>query len=200
MSEHNGLRRLFVGGLHRGDRYKLYIPDDVLILALLHHILDLCMDALLEYPIKESEAEFMVDYAEARLKHLKGELSELRSIGGQSFDEVFEWVFEKVREKSREVYRILVDELYRKNIPVGCGRKGIMRLLRMFIRNKGYAGIIYVNNRPLPLAAAATKIFSMLKSGEKVRVGFTLRLGPYVYVVYRVIEASSIPEFMHKIL
>lgn len=45
------------------QRYLFYIPDDVIVIATLHHILDLCMGFLYKTPIGEEESNLMLEYA-----------------------------------------------------------------------------------------------------------------------------------------
>ncbi|RLE46028.1 MAG: hypothetical protein DRJ31_10490 [Candidatus Methanomethylicota archaeon] len=81
------------------NRYMVYIPDDALVLATLHHILDLCMHCMLNDPLKEDEAELMLEYARRALRGYYNKLRELRSMTERPFTEVFEWLMGILKER-----------------------------------------------------------------------------------------------------
>ena len=189
-----------VGRYERSERYLLYIPDDVLALATLHHILDLCMDYLRTNRIDESESYLMIDYAKNVLIHYRENLSELKTAVGVSFDKVFDWLIGILKDRSRQLYRLLINEIKMKGLEPGLANSNaVMKLLQSYVRKIGYSGIIYVNDRPLPIAAAAKKIFKLLTRGETIELGFTIRDRYLYYVIVKVVKVSNIRELREKL-
>jgi len=183
-----------------GRRYMVYVPDDALALATLHHILDVATDRLLNtYPpitidrsalLFEQVREFMKDYVH--------QLEKLKTMEGSTFDQVFDRIINVLKEKSQQVYTILVEYLKSKGLEPGCGAEVLRRLLQDFVREKGYYGIVYVNNTPLPVAAAAIKAFNELTKGRRVVLGFSKYRGPYP-LVHKEIASSSVKELCEKL-
>jgi len=189
------LNRLISRGLLQSPRYKIYIPDDALMLATLHHILDLCMQALRELPIKEENVKLMLRYADEGLKHYARELEELIVLHGRSFKEVYEWLIGVLEVRVTQIYRLLADELSARGIPIGCGSEGLRNLLVDYVKTRGYHGIVYVNGRWLPVAVAAIKAFNELMRGNKVTLGF----GRHPQVIYEEIKASTLKELCDRL-
>ena len=185
-------------------RYMIYVPDDVLVLALLHHILDLSMDFLLNNDISADESALMIEYARQKMKEygIPTQLGELRTVDGRTFDEVLEWLLGVLRERSRWLYSLMVGELRSKGLGPGQGPKALARLLAEFVRSKGYYGIVYVNGRWLPTAAAANFAFNELRKGKGVVLGFTIPTGPGLppsTYIYEEVRASSLRELVEKL-
>jgi hypothetical protein len=186
------------------QRYMLYIPDDVLVLATLHHILDIATYCLLNvYPpitadesplLFEMTEKFMRNYTE-QLKEL--ETTELKTIGS-TFERVFGRLIGILKERAREVYVMLVEYLKSKGLEPGYGPEVLKSLLVEFVRKKEYYGIIYVNNTPLPVAAAAVRAFNELVKGEEVVLGFSRWRGPYP-PVHEEVRALSVRELCEKL-
>lgn len=179
--------------------YRLYIPDDALVLATLHHILDLCMGALRRYPIREDEAYLMVEYAEEGLRHYTRKLKELKAFHGRTFEDIYIWLIRIMKERSKLIYRLMVEELRSKGLIPGCGPETLKDLLTEYIRKKNYYGIVYINGEWLPVAAVANKAFSELKAGREIQLGFSKYRGPYPLIHER-IKASNLKELCKKIL
>jgi len=180
------------------NRYMFYIPDDAIVLATLHHILDLCMYYILNNPVEEDKAYLMVEYARRALHRYYAELKELRAMHGRPFTEVFEWLIEVLKERSRQIYRLLREELLMKGLDTGLSSQVVTSALSSYIRKKEYYGIIYVNGRWLPLASAANVIWKLLLRGQKVVIGFSKYRGPYPPIHER-IEVSDLRELLEKL-
>jgi len=176
----------------------LYIPDDAMVLATLHHILDLCMDAIYRYHIKEGEAHSMIKRADEALKSYCYELRNLTTGYGSSFEDVYRWLIGVLDARAERIYRMLAAELRAKRLRVCCNPRELQWLLVSYTKSKGYTGIIYVNNRPLPVAAAANKILGELGEEHKVVLGFTRVRGPYP-PIYEQIKASTLEELCRKL-
>jgi len=114
----------------------------------------------------------MVKYAEGALQDYVTKLRELKTQTNTSFSKVFEWIIEVLRERAEQIYDLLVAELKSKGIPLGCGPSGILNLLNEYIKKKGYYGIVCVNERDLPVAAAAASAFKELHKGYQVILKF----------------------------
>ena len=185
--------------MRRGTVYEgnvlLYIPDDALVLASLHHILDLCMDYLLNNPIGREESYLMVEYAKQKLWELGYvvRLMGLTAIGGRTHGEIFHWLIDVLRSYSHRLYDLMVKDLKAKGLEPGYGPEALKKLLSDFVKRKGYYGIIHVNGRPLPLAAAAGYIFKELRRKHIVELGFTKHRDPYA-PIHTKIKASSLRE------
>ncbi|RLG89153.1 MAG: hypothetical protein DRO15_01230 [Thermoprotei archaeon] len=180
-------------GIIWGDDYMIYIPDDAIALATLHHILDLCMDFLYKNPIKEDESHLMVEYAERELRHYARKLRELKAFAGRTFEEVFRWLIEVLKDKSKQLYRLMIKELELKGLKPGYSPERLRSLLIEYINKMGYYGVIYVNGTPLPVTAATYRIFSNLRVGQEVELGFSRYRGPYP-LIYEKIKVSSLEE------
>jgi len=189
------LNRLISRGFLQSPRYKIYIPDDALMLATLHHILDLCMQALRELPIREENAKLILRYADEGLKHYVRELEELTALHGRSFKEVYEWLIGVLEDRITQIYRLLADGLSARGIPIGCGPEGLRNLLVNYVKTRGYHGIVYVNGGWLPVAAAAIKAFNELMRGNKVTLGFSR----HPQVIYEEIKASTLKELCDRL-
>lgn len=180
------------------NRYMLYIPDDAIVLVTLHHILDLCMYCILNIPIGEDKADLMLEFARRMLHRYYTELTELRTIHGRPFSEVFEWLIAVLKQRSKLIYNLLRQELLAKGLDVGLGPHRVMIILSDFVRKKGYYGIIYVDGRWLPLASAANTIWRLLIRGQEVTIGFSRYRGPYLFI-YERIEVSKLRELFEKL-
>jgi len=183
-----------------GQRYIMYVPDDVLALATLHHILDVATDCLLNTypPITIDRSAFLFEQVRELMKDYVHQLKELRTMGGSTFDQVFDWLINVLKEKSQQVYTILIEYLKSKGLEPGYGPEVLRRLLQDFVREKEYYGIVYVNNTPLPVAAAAIKAFNELTKGRRVVLGFSKYRGPYP-PVHKEIASSSVRELCEKL-
>lgn len=190
--------RRFITNPYFQNRYMIYIPDDAIVLAILHHILDLCMHYILNYPLGESEAELMIKYARKALHRYYSELRGFETSFGRPFSEVFEWLIGILKERSKQIYRLLRRELLRRGLDVGLGPQRLRDMLSSFMRKKGFYGIICVNNQWLPLAAAANKAWKLLVKGEEVTIGFSRYRGPYP-PVHESIRASNLRELFRKL-
>ncbi len=167
----------------------LYIPDDALILATLHHVLDLCMDFLLNNPVSMEDSHLMLTYARARLRDYELRLRSLYEHGLPSLvdlSKAYDWLFQVLMERSKQLYQILAEELRRKGLKPGHGPRRILELLK----NKSTRGVVRVNGQPLPLAAAARKLFNELRKHKKTTLEFDdVR-----------IEAESLNELLEQLL
>jgi hypothetical protein len=183
-----------------GQRYIMYVPDDVLALATLHHILDVATDCLLNTcpPITIDRSAFLFEQVRELMKDYVHQLKELRTMGGSTFDQVFDWLINVLKEKSQQVYTILIEYLKSKGLEPGYGPEVLRRLLQDFVREKEYYGIVYVNNTPLPVAAATIKAFNELTKGRRVVLGFSKYRGPYP-PVHKEIASSSVRELCEKL-
>jgi len=99
----------------------IYIPDDVIILATLHHLLDLCMEVLREYRFRKSDAHLMIEYADRFFKDsfYVNELRKLTTTDGRSFQEVYERLIEILKERAEQIYEMLAAELRDRGTPIG---------------------------------------------------------------------------------
>jgi len=183
-----------------GQRYMVYVPDDALVLATLHHILDVATDRLLNTypPITIDSSALLFEQVRELMKGYVYQLKELKTMGGSTFDQVFDRIINVLKEKSQQVYTILVKYLKSKGLEPGCGAEVLRRLLQDFVREKGYYGIVYVNSTPLPVAAAAIKAFNELTKGRRVVLGFSKYRGPYP-PVHKEIASSSVKELCEKL-
>mgnify|MGYP000075143663 CR=1 FL=1 len=182
------------------QRYMIEIPDDVLVLATLHHILDVATYCLLNIhpPITVDESDLIFECAKRLLRHYANQLKELKTMDELPFDEVFDWLIDILKEKSREIYTMLTEYLRSKGLEPGYGDDVLKDLLSNYVRDRGYYGIICVNGTPLPLAAAARKAYSELTKGREVVIGFSLSGGPYP-VIHEELRASSVKELFEKL-
>jgi len=178
--------------------YNLYIPDDVIMLATLHHILDLCMEYLYKFPITEEEAVLMIEYAEKKLRDYFRRFRD-ETLSGDFLERAFNWLIGALKERAVQLYRLMVEELEEKGLKPGYSPENLARLLTEYVKEKGYYGIIYVNGIPLPVAAAASRIFSELRAGRRVELGFSRYRGPYP-PIHEKIEVSSLDEIFKKLL
>jgi hypothetical protein len=181
-------------------RCLIYIPDDVLVLATLHHILDVALDCLLKTypPITIDRSEQMFECVKARLQHYKNYLRDLETIRGHTFDQVFDWLIDVLKERSRQIYTILNDYLRSKGLSPGS--RGWEFYLRCYVERKGYYGILNVNGRPLPLAVAANSISKLLMEGKKVVIGFVLKARAHPYPPFdEVVETSNVSDLIKKL-
>jgi hypothetical protein len=178
----------------------MYIPDDVLVLATLHHILDVALDCLLKTypPITIDRSEQMFECAKARLQHYRDYLRDLETMVGQTFDRVFDWLIDVLKERGKQFYTIFDDYLRSKDLSPGSG--GLEFYLKCYVERKGYYGVLNVNGRPLPLAAAVNRVSKLLKEGKKVIIGFVLKARAYPYPPFdEVIEALNISDLIKKL-
>jgi len=179
-----------------------YIPDDALVLATLHHILDVALDCLLKTypPITIDRSEQVFGCAEAKLQYYKNHLRDLETMRGQTFDQVFDWLIDVLKERSRQIYTILDDYLRSKGLSPGSRGRDLRFYLKCYVERKGYYGILNVNGRPLPLAAAVNHISKLLKEGKKVVIGFVLKARAYPYPPFdEVIEASNVNDLVKRL-
>jgi hypothetical protein len=181
-------------------RYLIYIPDDVLVLATLHHILDVATYCLLNTypPIGIDDCALLFERTKASLRGYANRLRELQTAGGSPFSQVLENLVEALKGRCRQVYGILAQYLRSKNLEPGYGPEVLLRLLQDFVSRKGYYGIVYVNDRSLPVAAAARKAFAELVGGNRVVLGFSMYRGPYP-PVHEKVEATSVRELCEKL-
>jgi len=94
-----------------GEDYMTYVPDDAIILALLHHILDLCMYFLRGCSIERDGNYLMVEFAEQIFRNSYiNELRGLVSTSGEPFNEVFRRLIDAVKSMSGQVYELLIKE------------------------------------------------------------------------------------------
>lgn len=90
-----------------GEDYMGYVPDDAIILALLHHILDLCMYFLRRCSIERDESHLMVEFAEQIFRNSYiNELRGLVSTTGEPFNEVFRRLIDTVKGMSGQVWEV----------------------------------------------------------------------------------------------
>jgi hypothetical protein len=115
-----------------------------------------------------------------------------------TFDQVFNWLIDILKGKSREVYTILTKYLRSKGLEPGYGSDALSNLLHKYVKDRGYYGIICVNDTWLPLAAAVRKIYSELTKGREVIIGFSSSRGPYPLIHER-LRASSVKELFEKL-
>jgi hypothetical protein len=189
-----------------GERYSQYTPDDALALATLHHILDTATYYLLNIypPITMNKSVLMFECAQRSLRHYINELRELRTTFGKPFNQVFDWLISLLKERSPQIYMLLVEYLNSKNLEPGLGSDALKDLLNCYVEKKGYYGVIKVNGKPLPLAAAANKIHELLRKGESVVISFTSKVYVEIYrsPPYPVVEelkVSSLKELFGKL-
>jgi hypothetical protein len=181
-------------------RYLIYIPDDVLVLTILHHILDVATYYLLNTypPIGIDDCALLFERTKASLRDFANRLREFQTEGGSPFNQVLENLIEALKKRCCQVYEILVQYLRSKNLEPGYGPEVLLKLLQDFVSRKGYYGIVYVNDRPLPVAAAARKAFAELVKGGRVVLGFSMYRVPYPPICEKV-EASSVRELCEKL-
>ena len=187
---------IFLWNPEHARRYLAYVPDDCMILVLLHHILDLAMDYLLNNCVSEEKSSSMLEYACQEMKQYEIHLRELRSMDGRPFTEVLKWLCEILTERSRQLHALFVNELRSKGLGPGYGSKALTRVLSRYVNKKGYYGIINVNGKWLPIAAAATVIFNKLRKGESVTLGFSRYRGPYIH---EELKLQSFRELVDKL-
>lgn len=182
------------------QRYMMYVPDDALALATLHHVLDVATDCLLNThpPITIDRSASLFEQVRESMKGYVHGLKELKTMRGSTYEQVFDWLINVLKERGQQVYTILAEYLKSKGLEPGYGPEVLIRLLQDLVREKGYYGIVYVNNTPLPVAAAAVKAFNELTKGKRVVLGFSRYGGPYP-PVHEVVEASSVRELCEKL-
>lgn len=128
--------------------------------AILHHILDKIERILKEYGtlITHNPIKIVKHACENRYSHLM-------CLGEELFRQVSDFV-------QRNAYKIVDDILRESNIDA-IGPYVVVRLLTKYVKHKKIKGIISIPShmdRPLPVAAAARKIYALLKRGEKVTI------------------------------
>jgi hypothetical protein len=178
----------------------MYIPDDVLVLATLHHILDVALDCLLKTypPITIDKSEQVFECAEVRLQYYRGYLKGLETMVGQTFDRVFDWLIDVLKERSKQFYTIFDD--YLKSKGLSPGSRGLEFYLKCYVERKGYYGVLNINGRPLPLVAAVNYTSRLLKEGKKVVIGFVLKARAYPYPPFdEVVEALNVSDLIKKL-
>lgn len=92
---------------------------------------------------------------------------------------------------------VLVEYLKSKRLEPGYGPQVFRRLLQDFVREKGYYGIVYVNNAPLPVRVANVKAFDELMEGRRVVLDFSRCRGPYP-PLHEEVGALSVRELCEK--
>ena len=180
------------------ERYLIHIPDDALVLALLHHILDLAMKCLLDrgITIERSGEMILCAYEKIRQYYIHSQLGLLStSIGIGTFADVLEWLIRILIEKSKQLYNLFLTELKSKGLELGLGPRAIRDCMVHYVKERGYYGIVYIDGTPLPVAAAASKVYSKLRRGEGATIGFAK--APYL-IVER-ITVSSLKELVEKL-
>ena len=188
-------------GLIWGEEYLVYIPDDAIILALLHHILDLCTYFLRKYPIGRNESHLMVKFVREIFEKSYlyiNELRSLKSMTNEAFDKILRRLIDTVEGMSEQVYDLLIEYLSSKGLKPGYSLEALRDLLVDYVRRKGYYGIIYVNGAWLPVAAAASRIFKDLMAGQRVEIGFSKYRGPYP-PIHKRIEVTSLEDLIRKL-
>jgi len=144
--------------------------------ALLHHFLD-----KIERCLKERGAvvdpEKIIDRAmEKMLQHLLNRLS----------SEELMRVYLFLKSYSSEVVNDILEDMKNRGIGIEpIGPKPLMDLLKRYIDRHGYKKLILIpshifDGRPLPLVAAARKIFNELKKGNPVTIKFVTETRPYI--------------------
>jgi len=157
----------------------MYIPDDVLLAAVLHHILDVLEEIIRSwYPVASREkAPQLIDQAKETLSHIMFKLKGLRPLVAPhiSFDKMVEQMIDQLKKRAYEIYNEIISNLQKKGWKPEAGPGIIRTCLLEIIRKENIYGVITVNERPLPVVAAATKIYSELSKGKPVKV----TIGPY---------------------
>lgn len=74
------------------QRYMIYVPDDALALATLHHILDVATYHLLNAhpPITIDESALLFDQTRESMKSYASQLKELKTMGASTYEHVFD--------------------------------------------------------------------------------------------------------------
>lgn len=125
-------------------------------------------------------------------------LKNIKTMTSKSFDIVFEWLIEILKPRSKQLYRVMVEELEEKGLKPGFSPDNVRDLLVEYVERKGYYGIIYVNGNPLPVVSAAQRIYSYLKNGQEVVIGFSKYKGPYP-PVHEEIKAKTLDELFRRL-
>jgi hypothetical protein len=183
-----------------GQRCMIYVPDDALALATLHHILDVITDVLLNMypPVTIDKSDLLFEVVRRSLGHYVEQLKELKTMGGSTFDRVFDWLVAVLKERGQQLHTMLAEYLRSRGLEPGYGPDTLRELLLSYVRERGYYGIIYVNNTPMPTAAAANIVFKDLIEGRAVVLGFSKQRGPYP-PVHEGLRATSVKELCEKL-
>jgi hypothetical protein len=118
------------------QRYMMYVPDDALALATLHHILDVVTHYLLNThpPITIDKRLLLFDQARASMRSYADRLKELKTMGGSSYEHVLDWLISVLKGRGQQVYMVLVEYLKSKGLEPGYGPEVLTRLLQDFVR------------------------------------------------------------------
>ena len=189
------------------ELYEWYIPDDVLALALLHHLLDYCEKIILNLPIedlpnqKEDEmAKMMAKIAKENFYKYYLSKPKIGKEIENTILEISDWLLEVLEEKSIQIFRLLRQEIQHKGLDVGLGPEKLSYFLYEYWYKKGYYGILNVNYSLIPIGRASAKIWSKLRKEEKVTIGFYKNRPIYSYErPTEEIEASNLKEIFEKL-
>jgi hypothetical protein len=106
-----------------GERYLLEIPDDALMLATLHHLLDAATYCLLNTypPITAERSDLIIDCAVRAISLYLYQLRGLRTTQGKPYDEVVKELVAELRKRRRWLYALLLKYVRSKGLEPGCG-------------------------------------------------------------------------------
>jgi len=101
-----------------GERYLLEIPDDALMLATLHHLLDAATYCLLNTypPITAERSDLMIDCAVGAISLYLYQLRGLRTTQGKPYDEVVKELVAELRKRRRWLYALLLKRALQRRL------------------------------------------------------------------------------------
>jgi hypothetical protein len=101
-----------------GERYLLEIPDDALMLATLHHLLDAATYCLLNTypPITAERSDLMIDCAVRAISLYLYQLRGLRTTQGKPYDEVVKELVAELRKRRRWLYVLLLKRALQRRL------------------------------------------------------------------------------------
>jgi len=188
------------------ERYLLEIPDDALMIATLHHLLDAATYCLLNSypPITADRSELMIDCAVQAISPYLYRLEQLKTTWGTPYSQVLGYLITALKERSQWLYVVLYKYIRSKGLEPGRGalKKAeriremeeiamLTRTLSEACRKVNTKCLFYVNGHLLPGAAAIRKAYSIWKRGRTVRM---VSLDSKIRV-----SASNPKEFLEQI-
>ena len=170
--------------------YEMYIPDSALVLATMHHMLDVFADCINDYGSSIDSCDIIIECVRKRLWSYReyARRVDLRVMTGESFTSVFDWLLTLFRKYCKDIIEIIEPEFRAKGLIPGCNANAFRDALLAFIREKGVYGIVCVSEgapyhgRPLPAAFAATKVYNVVRQGKTMHMYFSnIRGNPCYY-------------------
>ncbi len=161
--------------------------------AILHHFLD-----SIAFIIKSAGAcsrfvpDSVVEYAKNRLISHR-----LNRLNYKAFEEVYNFV----KKYAKDIVEDITNELSSKGV-LEIGPELFKKLFNKWRERHGYPGLVWIRGypRPLPVASAAKKIYSMLKGNEEVTFYFCKNVGYNCIKVSQEYTFKNLQDFIKVML